>query len=310
MPRTAALTALLAAAGLTVAAASAGPLSNIRQTANDTRAASDDRQAEVQAAAEDAEAPAPNRDAAGHLQDDHDHAGRGHAGPDHGDPQDAQAPAANRDAAGHLRDGHDPGDHQYDHAGHDHGDHPHAHPHVKGDGHDHAEGHDELTYKEHKMIVEHAIAVMLPTEGSNTRGTIKFTQTKDGVTVTADISGLTPNAKHGFHIHEFGDISDPAGKAAGGHYNPDGHDHGLPPATYGAAGSEARHAGDLGNLQADDEGNATFSETFDNISLAGMTNPILGRGLIIHAQPDDGGQPTGNAGPRIAQGVVGVDAKD
>jgi superoxide dismutase, Cu-Zn family len=77
------------------------------------------------------------------------------------------------------------------------------------------------------------------------------------------------------------------------------HPHGLPD-------KENRHAGDFGNLESDQNGNADFKLTVDNISLAGRLNPIIGRGLVVHAKPDDGSQPTGNAGDRIAVGVIGV----
>jgi Cu-Zn family superoxide dismutase len=70
--------------------------------------------------------------------------------------------------------------------------------------------------------------------------------------------------------------------------------------------SENRHAGDLGNVQADDQGKAHYEITVTNISIMGAKNPILGRGLIIHAKVDDGSQPVGNAGARIACGVIGV----
>lgn len=127
-----------------------------------------------------------------------------------------------------------------------------------------------------------------------------FSELDDGkVKIVADISGLTANGKHAIHIHEFGDISAADGTATGGHYNPEGHDHGLPD-------SKMRHAGDFGNLEADADGKAKFELTVDNLTLNGAKNPILGRGMIIHAGPDDGGQPTGNAGARIAQGVIGV----
>lgn len=175
----------------------------------------------------------------------------------------------------------------------------HAEGHGDADGEDHHADHDDDD--ENEVEINHAVATMFPTEGNTARGVIRFEQTKKGVKVTAEITGLTPNAAHGFHIHEFGDLSDPAGKATGGHYNPEGHDHALP-------GNEdtPRHAGDMGNLKADAEGNATFEVTFDSISIFDDHNPIIGRGVIIHAQTDDGGQPTGNAGARIAQGVVGA----
>lgn len=147
--------------------------------------------------------------------------------------------------------------------------------------------------------ITHAVAVMVPTEGNATHGTVRFVERDGSVTVTADISGLTPGAQHAFHVHEFGDLTAPDGASAGGHYNPEGHDHGLPE-------QEMRHAGDLGNLAADDRGNAHYEITVDNITIAGMHNPVIGRGVIIHAQHDDGGQPVGNAGARIAMGVIGV----
>ena len=144
------------------------------------------------------------------------------------------------------------------------------------------------------------IAVLTPTEGNDVTGTVTFTETDGKVTVEAKVMGLKPNSEHGFHIHEFGDISAADGKSAGGHYNPEGHDHALPE-------TETRHAGDLGNLEADADGNATLKITVDNINLVEGKDPIIGRGLIVHADPDDGGQPTGNAGARIAMGVIGVE---
>jgi len=154
----------------------------------------------------------------------------------------------------------------------------------------------------HMMPMEaitHAVAVMVPTEGNTAHGTVRFEQTDGGVKVTADITGLDPDSTHGIHIHEYGDITGAHGKREGGHYNPEGYKHGLPD-------QALRHAGDLGNLTADDTGHAHYEITVDNISIAGMLNPIIGRGVIVHAKPDDGGQPTGNAGARIAMGVIGI----
>jgi Cu-Zn family superoxide dismutase len=117
--------------------------------------------------------------------------------------------------------------------------------------------------------------------------------------VVADLEGLTPSQKHALHNHQYGDCSAPDAMSAGGHYNPERHQHGLPD-------SENRHAGDLGNVQADSEGKAHYESTVNNISILGQLNPILGRGVIVHAKPDDGSQPLGNAGSRIACGVIGV----
>jgi len=141
------------------------------------------------------------------------------------------------------------------------------------------------------------VAVMTATAGNKAQGTVTFTGTKDGIQVDAIITGLTPG-DHAIHIHQYGDLRKQDGKGTGGHYNPEGHDHALP-------STEMRHAGDLGNLSADADGNASYSITIDNVTLAGTHNPIIGRGVIIHAKVDDGGQPTGNAGARVSQGVIG-----
>jgi Cu-Zn family superoxide dismutase len=147
--------------------------------------------------------------------------------------------------------------------------------------------------------VKQAVAVLNAASGSKCRGQVTFTQDGDNVKVVAHVEGLTPGQKHAIHVHQFGDCSAPDGASAGGHYNPEGHQHGLPTA-------DKRHAGDLGNLQADSEGKAHYELTVKNISIAGTMNPIIGRGVIVHAKPDDGGQPVGNAGGRIACGVIGV----
>src|SRR5690554_3116357 len=126
--------------------------------------------------------------------------------------------------------------------------------------------------------VSRAIAVIQPTQGNTATGVVTFTQMENGVHVVADVSGLKPNAKHGFHVHEFGDISSADGTAAGSHYNPQGHPHALP------NGGE-RHAGDFGNLEADAQGKAHLDIHAEGISIAGLNNPILGRAVIVHADP-------------------------
>lgn len=147
--------------------------------------------------------------------------------------------------------------------------------------------------------VKQAVAVISPTAGNKCHGTVRFTQDGETVKVVATIEGLNPGQKHAFHIHQYGDCSSADGMSAGGHYNPENHQHGLPEA-------EMRHAGDLGNLEADGEGKAHLEVTVSNISIAGTKNPIIGRGIIVHAKVDDGGQPVGNAGARIGCGVIGV----
>jgi Cu-Zn family superoxide dismutase len=144
------------------------------------------------------------------------------------------------------------------------------------------------------------VAVLGSTKDSVVRGIVTFTVQPDNkVKVVAKVEGLEPNTKHGFHIHEFGDISSADGMAAGGHFNPEKHDHALPT-------HETRHAGDFGNLAADGNGVANLELVVDNITLTEGPTAIIGRGLIVHAKPDDGSQPVGNAGARVAQGVIGV----
>ncbi|HYE31648.1 MAG TPA: superoxide dismutase family protein [Methylomirabilota bacterium] len=162
-----------------------------------------------------------------------------------------------------------------------------------------ADHHNAAQHAQSWASIKEAVATLKPTEGNKTEGTIRFTQDGDKVKVVAHVTGLTPGQKHAFHIHEFGDASSKDGSSAGGHYNPEGHQHGLPDASQ-------KHAGDLGNLQANDQGVAHYEITVQNISIAGVKNPIIGRGVIVHAKHDDGGQPVGNAGGRIAMGVIGI----
>ena len=144
------------------------------------------------------------------------------------------------------------------------------------------------------------IAVLSPTEGNQTTGVVTFKSAENGqVAIEAQLAGLPPNSKHAIHIHQYGDLTSKDGKSAGDHYNPMHHPHALPD-------KEDRHAGDFGNLESDQNGNANFKLTVDNISLAGRLSPIIGRGVVVHAKPDDGSQPTGNAGDRLAVGVIGV----
>src|ERR1041384_7839837 len=130
--------------------------------------------------------------------------------------------------------------------------------------------------------VKQAVAVLHPTTGNKCHGVVKFMQEGDSVKVVADLEGLKPGQKHAFHIHQYGDCSSGDGMSAGGHYNPENHPHALP-----ASDNTPRHAGDLGNVQANDEGKAHYEITVNNISIAGTKNPIIGRGVIVHAKPDD-----------------------
>jgi Cu-Zn family superoxide dismutase len=142
-----------------------------------------------------------------------------------------------------------------------------------------------------------AVCVLTPTKDSKVHGIITFTVKGDEVQVTGKVEGLTPG-EHGFHVHEFGDINSADGMATGGHFDSDAHKHGPEDAA-------ERHTGDLGNIKAGEDGVATIDKTDKVIKLSGP-NSIIGRGLIVHAKADDYSQPTGNAGGRVAQGVIGV----
>jgi superoxide dismutase, Cu-Zn family len=144
----------------------------------------------------------------------------------------------------------------------------------------------------------YAVVVLSPTAGSEAQGAVTFTQIESGILVVADIVGLEPGS-HGFHIHEFGDCSAADGTSAGGHFNPDGTEHGAPSDSH-------RHVGDLGNITAGEAGTVHYEFTDTHISFSG-SHSIIGRGVIVHAGEDDlTTQPTGAAGGRVACGVVGV----
>ncbi|XP_023246358.1 superoxide dismutase [Cu-Zn] isoform X1 [Copidosoma floridanum] len=125
----------------------------------------------------------------------------------------------------------------------------------------------------------------------------------DPVKVTGEVSGLKQGL-HGFHVHEFGDNTNGC-TSAGPHFNPLGKDHGGPT-------DEVRHVGDLGNVEAGSDGLAKVNIADKQIQLQGA-HSIIGRTLVVHADPDDLGKgghelskTTGNAGGRLACGVIGI----
>ena len=143
-----------------------------------------------------------------------------------------------------------------------------------------------------------AKADLQPTKGSKASGTATFTQMGDKVRVVADVSGLNPGQEHGFHIHEAGDCSSGDGMSTKGHYNPLGKQH----AHYSMP---ERHAGDMPAIKADSTGKARLDTTLDVITVNPGPTSIVGRGLIVHAGSDDyKTQPTGNAGARVACGII------
>ena len=143
-----------------------------------------------------------------------------------------------------------------------------------------------------------ATANLEPTKGNNVRGTATFAEKGGRVHLTANVSGLRPNAEFGFHIHEAGDCSSGDGMSAKSHFNPYGKPHGDPK-------SGERHAGDMPSLRSDASGSAQASFELDIITVAPGPASVVGRGLIVHVQPDDyKTQPTGNAGARSACAVI------
>jgi Cu-Zn family superoxide dismutase len=143
-----------------------------------------------------------------------------------------------------------------------------------------------------------ATAQLQPTRGNNVTGNVTFTQKGDKVIVVANVSGLKPNQEHGFHVHDKGDCSSGDGMSAGGHFNPRGNPHGH-------YSTQARHAGDMPNLKADAYGNASITAELDIMTVSDGPTSVIGRGLIVHANPDDyKSQPVGNAGARLACAVI------
>ncbi|XP_024872143.1 superoxide dismutase [Cu-Zn] [Temnothorax curvispinosus] len=152
-----------------------------------------------------------------------------------------------------------------------------------------------------------AICVLQPgQQGGAVRGTVHFEQAEcqSEVKVTGQISGLK-KGQHGFHIHEFGDNTNGC-TSAGPHFNPREQDHGGP-------NDQVRHVGDLGNVTtADADKDTEVNITDSQIQLHGA-HSIIGRTLVVHADPDDLGKgghnlskTTGNAGDRLACGVIGI----
>ena len=143
-----------------------------------------------------------------------------------------------------------------------------------------------------------ATAALKPTKGNKTYGEVTFEQVGNKVRVIANVVGLKPNQEHGFHVHEVGDCSSGDGMSAKGHFNP----HAKPHGHYGAA---ERHAGDMPNLKADAKGRAKMNVEVNTMTVTPGPASIVGKGLIVHADPDDyKSQPTGNAGARLACAVI------
>lgn len=153
-----------------------------------------------------------------------------------------------------------------------------------------------------------AICIMESQPNQTGKGLVYFTQPSAfaRTTITGKFSGLVPGQKHGFHIHEFGDLTNGC-LTAGPHFNPNKQTHGGPD-------DSIRHVGDLGNVQADDSGNGSYELQDNQVSLYGPLT-VIGRSCVLHLKTDDLGRggndeslKTGNAGARIACGIIGLRA--
>lgn len=145
---------------------------------------------------------------------------------------------------------------------------------------------------------EQAVAIVSPASGSQVRGTVVFTQQDSGILIETNLTGLEPG-QHGFHIHQFGDCSASDASSAGDHFSPFDRRHGDPGGDPGE-----RHVGDLGNVEADQNGTAQVSLTDYVITFEGDTS-ILGKAIVVHSGADDlTSQPSGESGEPVACGVI------
>lgn len=154
------------------------------------------------------------------------------------------------------------------------------------------------------MSTVKAVAVLKGDAGLS--GVVVFEQEAKGgkTTIKGKLTGLKAG-KHGFHVHQFGDLSDGC-KSAGAHFNPFGKTHGAPT-------DENRHVGDMGNIEVKADGGDTEINLSDSlVSLIGQ-HSVIGRALVVHEKEDDLGKggneeslKTGNAGGRILCGVIGI----
>jgi Cu-Zn family superoxide dismutase len=158
-----------------------------------------------------------------------------------------------------------------------------------------AKKHDHDHEHEHPELPKKAVCILQATEGNDVTGTLTLDEMEDHVHISGEVKGLTPG-EHGFHIHMFGDLRAPDGASAGGHFDPHGHKHGGPD-------DEERHAGDLGNITADEDGTAKVDIEAKDLKL----HFVIGRSLVVHAGKDDlTTQPSGDSGARIGVGVIGI----
>jgi Cu-Zn family superoxide dismutase len=143
-----------------------------------------------------------------------------------------------------------------------------------------------------------ATIMLTPASGSLVSGKLVAAPIAGGVRITGEIGGLARGSTHAIHIHEKGDCSAADATSAGGHFNPAQQPHGR-------AGSGPHHGGDMDNIVADSSGVAHVDVRALGVSLGGGATDIGGRAVVVHAAADDyATQPAGNAGARVACGVI------
>jgi Cu-Zn family superoxide dismutase len=144
----------------------------------------------------------------------------------------------------------------------------------------------------------HAVAEIRPTSGNEARGSVRLSGGNGTVRIAGTITGLEPGA-HGLHIHEFGDCSAPDASSAGEHFNPHDDPHGSPRDL-----ENAHHVGDLGNVTANERGEAEIDTEDNEMQLSGPES-VIGKAMVVHADRDDfESQPSGNSGARVGCGEI------
>ncbi|GHA42154.1 hypothetical protein GCM10007103_24340 [Salinimicrobium marinum] len=158
---------------------------------------------------------------------------------------------------------------------------------------------DSLAQEEQRQPQEIRVEIESKSD-SDISGTAVFTEENGEVTMRAELSGLTEGT-HAIHLHESADCSAEDGTSAGGHWNPTFEDHGE------WGDEDGYHKGDIGNFDADAEGNATVTFSTDEwcIGCEDDTKNIIGTAVVVHDGVDDyTSQPSGDAGTRIGCGEV------
>lgn len=131
------------------------------------------------------------------------------------------------------------------------------------------------------------------------KGEASFVPEAEGIKITVDVTGLTPG-KHGIHIHQKSDLTAPDLSSAGGHFNPGGASH-----HHGGPDDATHHAGDLGNIDVDENGHGHLELMSHDLTVEDPKTGVIGHSIIIHAKPDDlKTDPAGNSGARVAGGAI------